>query len=284
VSNPGKPLNTTNHDRNATGMTYVYPVVSRRAGGVSVGINLNPNNACNWRCAYCQVPNLTRGSAPDIDRELLRRELTSLLGDLLQGDFMQQRVPEASRRLCDVALSGNGEPTSCRDFADVIATVIAVMRQFRLCVPLRLITNGSYLHRPHVQLGIKRMAEANGELWVKIDAATKPAIQRINGIGCDADFFRQRLRIAASHCPTWIQSCMVTWDGEPPSAPEVDAYLDLLRSLKQEGIAIRGVLLYALARPSLQPEAPRLGTPTQAWMQQLATAINQIGFDVKQST
>ena len=53
-------LKVTDHDRNAAGLRYVYPVVSRRAGGVSVGINLNPNNACNWRCVYCQVPRLVR--------------------------------------------------------------------------------------------------------------------------------------------------------------------------------------------------------------------------------
>ena len=43
-------LNIYDHDRDSAGMTYVYPVISRRAGGVSVGINLNTNKACNWRC------------------------------------------------------------------------------------------------------------------------------------------------------------------------------------------------------------------------------------------
>jgi hypothetical protein len=60
-------LKTEDHSRDSAGMRYVYPVVSRRAGGVSVGINLNPNNACNWRCIYCQVPGLTRGGPPPID-------------------------------------------------------------------------------------------------------------------------------------------------------------------------------------------------------------------------
>jgi len=41
-------LTIHNHNRDSAGYAYVYPVVSRRAGGVSVGINLNPNNACNW--------------------------------------------------------------------------------------------------------------------------------------------------------------------------------------------------------------------------------------------
>ncbi|MEZ0245224.1 MAG: radical SAM protein, partial [Methylophilaceae bacterium] len=64
MNTPKPQLDATDHDRDSAGMTYVYPVVSRRARGVSIGINLNPNNACNWRCIYCQVPNLTRGAAP----------------------------------------------------------------------------------------------------------------------------------------------------------------------------------------------------------------------------
>ena len=62
-------LSVSDHNRSFISMSYVYPVVSRRAGGVSVGINLNPNNACNWHCAYCQVPDLVRGAAPEIGRE-----------------------------------------------------------------------------------------------------------------------------------------------------------------------------------------------------------------------
>ena len=48
------PLTVDDHRRDSAGMRYVYPVLSRRARGVSIGINLNPNNACNWRCVYCQ--------------------------------------------------------------------------------------------------------------------------------------------------------------------------------------------------------------------------------------
>jgi hypothetical protein len=76
-------LDATDHDRDSAGMTYVYPVVSRRAQGVSIGINLNPNNACNWRCVYCQVPNLTRGAAPEIDLAQLERELRTMLEDAI---------------------------------------------------------------------------------------------------------------------------------------------------------------------------------------------------------
>ena len=72
-------LGPEDHDRAAAGLAYVYPVVSRRAEGVSVGVNLNPNDACNWRCVYCQVPGLIAGNAPKIDLELLEVELREFL-------------------------------------------------------------------------------------------------------------------------------------------------------------------------------------------------------------
>ena len=149
-------LTPVNHDRDIAGMTYVYPVVSRRAGGVSVGINLNPNNACNWACVYCQVPDLVRGTAPDIDLVQLETELRTLLTDILHGDFMQTRVPEEVRRLNDIALSGNGEPTSAKVFPQVIELIGRVLADFDLVgkIKLVLITNGSRADLPRVQDGL----------------------------------------------------------------------------------------------------------------------------------
>jgi len=145
-------------------MTYVYPVVSRRAGGVSVGVNLNPNNACNWACVYCQVPELARGTAPEIDLAQLEAELRAMLADILHGDFMQTRVPEGARRLNDIALSGNGEPTSAKAFPQVIELIGKVMADFDLNgkIKLVLITNGSLTDRPRVQDGLQKMAALNG--------------------------------------------------------------------------------------------------------------------------
>src|SRR5512137_2236300 len=87
-------LTVKDHSRDSAGMLYVYPVVSRRAGGVSIGINLNPNNACNWRCLYCQVPNLGRGGPPPIDLRRLEGELDEMLDAVVVGDFLERRVPE----------------------------------------------------------------------------------------------------------------------------------------------------------------------------------------------
>ena len=280
-----KILSARNHDRDAAGMTYVYPVVSRRAGGISIGINLNPNNACNWHCAYCQVPGLMRGSAPAIDLKLLSQELNSMLEDVLHGSFMQERVPEDCRRLCDVAISGNGEPTSCKNFDEIVGLIVTVMKQFDLSddVKLRLITNGSYLHKPNVQAGLRMMGSLNGEVWVKVDAATAEGIKRINGVTASSELLFQQVKAGADLCPSWIQSCMVGWDGSEPSVNEVKGYLTFIQRLKREAVPIKGVLLYGLARPSMQVEAEHLSPLSPEWMQSMAGKIEAAGIDVKLS-
>ena len=283
VINTKKTLSIRNHDRDAAQMTYVYPVVSRRAGGVSVGINLNPNNACNWRCIYCQVPNLKRGAAPVIDLKLLETELTALLTDILQGDFMQTRVHEDARRLNDIAISGNGEPTSAKAFPEVILLIGRVMKRFGLVqkIKLVLITNGSLITRKAVQLGLKRMAKLHGEVWYKLDAATPDGMAQINNTRQSLKKTVAHLGLAASLCPTFIQTCVFAFDNVPPTLPAQKAYLDFLAGLIAQGVQLEGVLLYGLARPSLQPEATQLSTLSPSWMEEFAHKIEQIGLSVK---
>ncbi len=266
-------------------MTYVYPVVSRRAGGVSVGINLNPNNACNWACIYCQVPGLKRGTAPEIDLALLETELRTMLEEILHGDFMHTHVPEIARHLNDIALSGNGEPTSAKEFPQVIDQIGRVMGDFNLTgrIKLVLITNGSLTDRPRVQEGLKKMSRLNGEIWFKLDSATSAGMRRINQTRTPPEKQLERLETAARLCPTWIQTCVFALDGEPPPPSEQDAYLDLMRQLARKRIPLKGVLLYGLARPSLQASASRLSPLPIEWLEQFAEAIRATGLMVKVS-
>jgi len=279
------PLTPTNHDRDNAGMTYVYPVVSRRAGGVSVGINLNPNNACNWACVYCQVPELTRGTAPQIDLVQLEAELRALLGDIVHGDFMQTRVPEGVRRLNDIALSGNGEPTSAKAFPQVIELIGRVMSDFALIgkIKLVLITNGSLINRPRVQDGLAKMAALNGEVWFKFDSATASGMRATNQTRISPDKQFERLAVAARLCPTWLQSCVFALDSDPPSDAEQSAYLATVTRIRQENIPVQGVLLYGLARPSMQPQASRLSALPAEWLNAFAHKIRAAGLPVKVS-
>lgn len=279
-------LSTTDHNRDSADRVYVYPVISRRAGGVSVGVNLNPNNACNWRCVYCQVPDLTRGSAPEIDLQLLESELRSFLHELLYGEFMQKRVPEGARRINDIALSGNGEPTSAKAFPQVIALIGKLMHEFDLIgkIKLVLITNGSLIHRDYVQQGLKQMAALNGEVWFKLDSATAEGRRKVNSTRMAAQRVAENLHTAASLCNTWIQTCVFAYDGQPPSELERKAYLDFIRNMLAEKTPIKGVLLYGLARPSMQQEASRLSALPKEWMAEFAAEIRNAGLEVKEST
>jgi wyosine [tRNA(Phe)-imidazoG37] synthetase (radical SAM superfamily) len=277
-----KLLDITDHDRDNAGLTYVYPVVSRRAGGVSIGVNLNPNNACNWRCVYCQVPDLKRGTAPAIDLARLESELRLFLNEILHGGFMKDQVPEGVRRINDIAISGNGEPTSAREFEQVVELIARVKRDYDLPEELKLvlITNGSLIDRSGVQAGLRRMAGINGEVWFKLDSVTREGRQRINNTRMSLKQMRENLRIAATLCPTWLQTCLFQIDGDPPDAKERAAYLKFIEGLLQEGVPLRGILLYALARPSMQPEAPRLSKVSQDWAEAFREKIQSLGLPV----
>jgi len=253
-------------------MSYVYPVVSRRAGGVSVGINLNPNNACNWRCIYCQVPDLKRGGPPPIDLRRLENELRDLLNWLYVGDYLDRHVPPEARRVVDIAFSGNGEPTSAAEFPEAVGLVERLLDDLPLSEPprVRLITNGSLLDRPGVQRGIAAIGAMGGETWFKVDVVGAAAMRRINNVACRPETVLRRLQTCGKLCPTWVQTCLFALDGAPPGETELAAYLAFLAQA-QAGIA--GVHLYGLARPALQPEAPRLTPLPSAWLEEFAARI-----------
>ena len=277
-------LSETNHRRDGFGLTYVYPVISRRSGGLSIGINLNTNNACNWRCIYCQVPDLTRGSAPEVNIELLQQELGEFISGFLQGaNYDRFKIPADKRSIRDVAISGNGEPTTAPEFDQVIDAIGHTLHKTNIPPATKrvLITNGSLVHHPAVQKGIKSLRQLNGEVWFKLDSVTNAGLNRINNPGISMRTVRKNLVTCAGLCPTWIQTCVFALDGAPPSAEEQEHYIDFLSTIRAEGVQLNGVLLYGIARPSYQPEAPRLSRLPQAWLEQYATKISATGLDVK---
>jgi wyosine [tRNA(Phe)-imidazoG37] synthetase (radical SAM superfamily) len=275
-------LTVKDHSRDSAGMTYVYPVVSRRAGGVSIGINLNPNNACNWRCLYCQVPELKRGGPPPIDLAQLQRELDEMLDAIVAGDFLAQRVPDGQRQLIDIAFSGNGEPTSAAEFPQAVEIAAQALAKRKLLpgVKLRLITNGSLLDRRSVRVGIAALGAAGGEVWFKIDAGSDAAVARINGSRVKMASVERRLRLCCELCPTWVQTCLFALDGQLPTDVDIAALADFL--VRCRG-SIRGVHLYGLARPSAQAEAARLSAVPVAWLEGVAALLKQKGLTVEVS-
>lgn len=270
-------LNIHDHSRELSGLKYIYSVISRRAGGLSIGVNLNVNNACNWQCIYCEIPNLTRGSPPPIELNLIEEELRFFLREIIHGDYMEKNVSAEDRHLKDIAFSGNGEPTSAEEFPEVILIVKKILEEFNLLhkIKIRLITNGSLMHKTSVIKGVEMLKEMNGEVWFKVDSATEESIKTINQVNLKAHQILERLRNSINVCPTFIQTCIFTIDGKGPSEKDVDAYLQLVGEVKTD---IQGVHLYGLARPSLQPQAKSLGRISQEVLEDIAIKLRNLNI------
>ncbi|RME39066.1 MAG: radical SAM protein, partial [Planctomycetota bacterium] len=122
------------HGRNWRENRYVYPVLSRRSGGLSIGINLNPDKACNFDCVYCQVDRTTPPRVREVDPDALQAELAEMLEAARSGAIFAEpefsSVPAALRRVCDIAFSGDGEPTTCKHFKECVQIAAELKRRF----------------------------------------------------------------------------------------------------------------------------------------------------------
>jgi wyosine [tRNA(Phe)-imidazoG37] synthetase (radical SAM superfamily) len=275
-------LTTNDHSRDSVGLKYVYPAMSRRSGGLSIGINFNTNSACNWRCIYCQVPDLMRGTAPEMDFLLLEQELRLFLNDVLHGDFYDRfEIAQELRVIKDVAISGNGEPTSLVGFEKAIALIGEIATELAV-LPLAnyvLITNGSLMHQTKVQLGLKRLNHYNGQVWFKLDSATDVGRKRINNTDQSVQKALAGIVVSADLCRTKLQTCVLNYQGQGLVASEKNAYLELLKQIKQQ-TNILEVMLYTIARPSFQPEAIDIVKLDAQIMNEFANEIRQIGYQV----
>ena len=280
-------LTTSDHDRGVAGLRYVYPVISRRAGGLSIGINFNINNACNWRCVYCQVPDLVRGTAPDLDFVLLEKELRLFLEHVVRGNFYNQfNVPEQQRVIKDIAISGNGEPTSLKDFDKAVALIGDVATELQVLphCDFVLITNGSLMHQSPVQKGLKILNEFDGQVWFKLDSATDEGRVQINDCKQSTEKTLKNLETASALCETSLQTCMLDYLEANKAEEERKAYFELLKKIKQREIKIKKIMLYSVARPSLQPEAEKIHKINTEQMNLFAQKLRTLGYDVNISS
>ncbi|MCK5829508.1 MAG: radical SAM protein [Methylococcales bacterium] len=274
-------LSITDHSRDIAGLKYIYPVISRRAGGLSIGINVNINNACNWRCVYCQVPGLIRGAAPDIDLQLLERELRFFLKQVLGGHFFDQfNVPEELQVIKDIAISGNGEPTSLKQFDKVIELIGEVASEMGVFPESHfvLITNGSLINQPNVQAGIKALNHYQGKVWFKLDSATEHGRKLINDTNQSIEKTLNNLKVSVNLCETIIQTCILDYLDKEDAQAERKAYIELLMNIKKQKLLLKKVMLYTLARPSFQPEADKIKKINAEELKQFAGQIRDLGY------
>ncbi|MBT3604087.1 MAG: radical SAM protein, partial [Candidatus Latescibacteria bacterium] len=167
----------TSHPRVFEKNRYVYPVISRRSQGLSVGVNLNPDKICNFDCIYCQVDRTVAPQYRDVDLTRLETELRALIEDAQSGVLFNHPtfsdIPDALKRINDIAFSGDGEPTTYPQFGNVVQLATQIKTDLNLPdVKLVVITNATRFHRPNVLEALEDMHQNNGEIWAKLDAGT----------------------------------------------------------------------------------------------------------------
>lgn len=250
------------HRRTFRDNTYVYPVVSRRSRGVSIGVNLNPDKICNFDCIYCQVDRKTAAVTRFVDTELILSELSGMIDLVESRDLFAEPefagVPEALRRLNDIAFSGDGEPTTARDFDKIVERVAELKRQKGLDhVKMVLITNATMFHRPRVQQALATLDANNGEIWAKLDAGTEPYYHQVDKTLIPFHRVLVNLQEAARLRPLVIQTLFMNVDGQPPTDAEIDAFCDRLNEILANGGDLNRIQIYTVARkPAVETVSP----------------------------
>ncbi len=243
----------TTHEREFDDYRYVYPVLSRRSGGMSIGVNLNPDKVCNFDCIYCQVDRTTQSETTFVGIDRLLEELSELLPRVVSGKIFQTEkfrdTPSDLRRLNDIAFSGDGEPTTYKNFDDIIAACAKVKLAAGLDdVKMVLITNASMFHRPHVERGLEILDANQGEIWAKLDAGTEAYYQQIERTPIPFQQILKNITSAALVRPLVIQSLFMRVEGEPPTADELVAFCDRLSEILVAGGQLSLVQIYTVAR------------------------------------
>ncbi len=247
----------TEHERSFETNRFVYPVLSRRSGGISVGVNLNPDKVCNFDCIYCQVDRTTRSETRFVEIDQLLDELRTVLQLVVSGELYRTSkfaaVPEKLQRLNDMAFSGDGEPTTYKNFDELMQLASEVKQQ--VCPPetcesvkMVLITNASMFHRPHVQRGLEVLDHNQGEVWAKLDAGTETYYHQIERTKIPFQQVLDNIAAAAKARPLVIQSLFMRVAEAPPASDEIAAYCDRLNEITAQGGAIKLVQVYTVAR------------------------------------
>jgi wyosine [tRNA(Phe)-imidazoG37] synthetase (radical SAM superfamily) len=250
------------YPRNFLDNHFVYLVISPRTHGLSVGINMNPDKFCNFDCVYCEV---NREVIP-IDRELdvgvMAAELEKTLYWIHSGQIRLQlpysRLSADLLQLRHVALSGDGEPTLCPNFAQAVEAVVHLRaRRSHPHFKVTLITNGTALDSATAKEGLQYFTRSD-EIWIKLDAGTQSYMDRVNRSEVALDKIVHNIMELGRQRPIVIQSLFPAIDGAEPLQEEVTQYINRLNELKTGGAQIALVQIYSATRPMLHSECGHL--------------------------
>jgi wyosine [tRNA(Phe)-imidazoG37] synthetase (radical SAM superfamily) len=284
VHAPGLPVPAFGGPREFLGNRFVYAVVSSRAHGLSVGVNMNPDQHCNFDCEYCEVNRAgpARENALDVDVMVdeLQRTLTLAYSGELRNFPDFRNTPANLLELRHVALSGDGEPTLSTNFLDAVRAVVHVRALGRFpFFKIVLITNAAGLDLAAVQYSLK-LFTLQDEIWAKLDAGTQDYMEKVNHAGCPLDKILANILLVARQRPVVVQSLFPLLNHEEPPAEEIEQYARRLKDLKRAGAQIPLVQIYSATRPTVNSSCGHLPLKTLASIAQRVRQVSGLKAEV----
>jgi wyosine [tRNA(Phe)-imidazoG37] synthetase (radical SAM superfamily) len=231
------------HNRKFENFRFVYPVISRRAKGLSIGINCTPYGICSYSCVYCQVNKKDiSAKIPSVDEIIFElKEILSIYHKTKLSEHFQL-VEEKNRELKDIALSGDGEPTLYPHFAELCKH----LKNISEIPKLVLITNAMQL---------EKIKDFNGEIWGKLDAGTDEWLYFINRPQkkINMELIENNLKFAVSKFPLRIQTMLCEAKGKNPSDAEIEAYAKIVQRIYQTSPKnLLSIQLYSVVRQTAE--------------------------------
>ncbi len=267
------------HSRHFSDFTFVYPVISRRSQGLSIGVNLNPDKVCNFDCVYCEVDRRRPGQVSRVDLNQTRDELIAMVRFARDGGLAREpkfnEVPWLTREIRDIAFSGDGEPTLIHNFAECVRMVAEVKRAEGLAqTKIVLVTDAAGLDKADVRRGLDLMDANDGEIWGKLDAGTEAYFKQINRTTVRFDRILKNLLTTARRRPIIIQTLFLKFDGAAMPLEELQSYVERLHEITRAGGRIKEVHAYTIARSTPEPNLLKLD----------ARELDGIANTIRQST
>jgi wyosine [tRNA(Phe)-imidazoG37] synthetase (radical SAM superfamily) len=266
------------------GNRFVYAVISQRAHGLSIGVNLNPDKHCNFDCAYCEINREVPGRDARVDSDVLAAELENLLSLTYAQRLREfpyfQSVPTELLELKGVAFSGEGEPTLSSQFNEIVREVVHVRSGGRFpFFKLVLITNTVGLDLPEVRQGLQLLTSRD-EIWAKLDAGTQQYMDKVNRTTVSLQKVLGNILLVGRERRIVIQSLFPLLNGQEPPAEEIEFYVGHLQQLKNDGARISLVQVYSAHRPSHHPECGHLPLKSLSRIAQRVREVTGIPAEV----
>jgi wyosine [tRNA(Phe)-imidazoG37] synthetase (radical SAM superfamily) len=263
---------------------FVYAVISPRARGLSVGVNVNPDKRCNFDCVYCEVNRNEPARESRLDLPMMVAELEQTLALVKSGGLRERpcyrNAPPELLELRHVTLSGDGEPTLCPNFVEVVEAVVHLRARGRFAYfKLVLLTNATGLDRPEVAHGLSLFTPRD-EIWAKFEAGTQVYMDRVNRPDCSLEKIQASILDLARRRPVILQSLFPAINGEAPSASEIEAFAQRLRELKEAGAKIPLVQIYSATRPTPHSECGHLPLRTLSHIAQRVREVSGLNAEV----